>query len=310
MGSQYMDNYENTAGLIFNIVHGSFVDGPGIRTTIFLKGCPLSCVWCCNPEGQSFDPQLRVISTRCNGCGRCIGACAKGALKLINGVVKVDRRRCDGCGKCTEVCWFDALDIWGKRYTVEEIFEIVLKDKSFYESSGGGLTIGGGEATCYPEFCLGLIRRCHDSNINVAIDTCGYVSSVPGLEVLKQADYILFDIKGLDDENHRRNTGVSNRLILNNLQMLNSLGKRIIIRIPVIPGYNDQDSEIENIAKLLSGLKSVERVDLISFHEFGEVKYQQLDRDYPVSTEAMSEQDQQEIKALFEGYGLKTQLGG
>jgi len=305
-----MDNYINAKGLIFNIVHGSFVDGYGIRTTIFLKGCPLRCVWCCNPEGQGFKPQVKVISTHCNGCGRCVEACNKAAVAIVDGCVKIDRSLCNGCGKCAEKCWFDALDIFGKEYTAKEMFEIIARDQAFYNASGGGLTIGGGEATCYPEFCLGLIHLCHDAGINVAIDTCGYVSSGPGLEVLKQADLILFDIKGLNNEAHIRNTGFSNKMILENLQILCDSGKKIIIRIPLIPDYNDSGHELKDIAKLLSRLKCIERVDLIAFHEFGKTKYRQLNMNYAVSTSLIPEQRQEEVKALFESYGLNTQLGG
>jgi glycyl-radical enzyme activating protein len=305
-----MTDFGKAKGLIFNIVHGSFVDGYGIRTTIFLKGCPLRCVWCCNPEGQQFEPELKVVEEHCNGCGKCVDACPVNAVAIEDGRVKIDRSLCDGCGECAETCWFDALEIFGKPYTAKEMFDIMVKDKAFYESSGGGLTIGGGEATYYPEFCLELISLCHEAGINVAIDTCGYIQSELGLEVLRQADLLLFDIKGMDDEKHMAATGVSNKLIHKNLHMLNDLGKSIIIRIPVIPGHNDSDEELESMAKMLSGLKSVERVDLIFFHEFGKVKYRQLGKEYKMPKISASPERQQEIKELFESYGFKTQLGG
>ncbi|MGI5971653.1 MAG: glycyl-radical enzyme activating protein [Oscillospiraceae bacterium] len=305
-----MENYSEARGLIFNIVHGSFVDGHGIRTTIFLKGCPLRCVWCCNPEGQKFNPQLKLTASHCNGCGRCVDACPQNAISIIDNCVSVDRSLCDNCGKCVEKCWFDALGMFGQWYTAAEMFEIVRKDKPFYDSSGGGLTIGGGEATWYPEFCLGLIELCHNAGISVAIDTCGYVDTELGLEVLKKADLLLFDIKSLDDEIHKRNTGVSNGLILRNLKMLSDMGKSIIIRIPVIPGYNDSETGLREIADLLRGLKSIERVDLIAFHEFGKVKYDQLGMEYKVVASPIPDKRQQELKELFESYGLKTQLGG
>lgn len=305
-----MGAYDNARGLIFNIVHGSFVDGYGIRTTIFLKGCPLRCQWCCNPEGQSFRQELKVTYTHCSGCGDCLDKCANQALSLENGVVKVDWSRCRDAGDCVKSCWFDAMEMAGKWYTVDEMFQIVKRDQPFYDSSGGGLTIGGGEATWYPEFCLGMIERCHKAGIKVAIDTCGYVDTPLGLEVLKQADLLLFDLKGIDEVRHKENTGVSNQLILRNLKQVNEWRKSIIIRIPVIPGYNDSPEELTAMAELLSTLGSVERLDLIAFHEFGRVKYDQLGMEYRVKSHPIDPQRQQELKEFFQSYGLNVQLGG
>lgn len=299
--------------LIFNTVRGSFVDGWGIRTTIFLKGCPLRCKWCCNPEGQRLEPELKIIYEHCTGCGACIPACPKGALSLREGRVACDRAKCDGCGACISACVPGALDLFGKPCSAREMFELVRRDKSFYDISGGGLTIGGGEASLFPEFCSELIELCHGDGIPVAIDTCGYTVRPESLAVLENADLLLYDIKGVDPDRHQADTGLPNGMIWDNLYHLANLGKPdIIIRIPVIPGHNDDEATLREIAVRLSGLTSVKRVDLICYHQYGMTKYRQLDRPYPLGDEVqpIPEPRQQELLALFRSYGLNAQLGG
>lgn len=293
---------------VFNVVHGSFVDGWGIRTTVFLKGCPLRCLWCCNPESQRPQPELQVVEEHCSGCGRCLDRCPAGALRLEGGRVQVDRDKCDGCGKCVTSCWPGALALWGRTRTAEDVFAECLRDRSFYDQSGGGVTLSGGEATLQPEFCLEMLRLCHGEGISVAIDTCGQVTTPEGLEVLRRADLILFDIKGLDPEAHRRNTGVSNRVILENLRRMEAWGKEVIIRYPIIPHHNRQ--EAEDIARLLSGLGCVRRVDLIPYHQYGTGKYQQLGRRYTLEEESLSREEQQALLERFSALGLNAQLGG
>lgn len=305
-----MKDYSQAKGLIFNIVHSSFVDGWGIRTTIFLKGCPLRCIWCCNPEGQSLKPELKITYANCDGCGACISACPQNALSINNEKIHVDRSLCTGCGKCCDGCFTDALGIFGTWYTAEQMFEIVKKDKPFYLQSGGGLTIGGGEATLYPEFCLGLIQLCHGDGIEVAIDTCGYVTSNLGMQVLKSADLLLFDIKGLDDPRHISNVKVSNKKILENLQILSQADKPIIVRMPIIPGYNDSKEELSQAAKLLVSLKSLKRLDILPVHQYGKTKYRQLDMSYALDCESISDERQQELLTFFLNYGLNAQIGG
>lgn len=305
---------DNKSGLIFHIIRGSFVDGYGVRTTVFLKGCPLSCIWCCNPEGQHGHPEIKFTPSECDGCGRCVPVCPTNAIQLEpksgGDRIKIDRELCTNCGKCIEVCYTGALDCFGKYYTVDELFDIVKKDEQFYRTSGGGVTIGGGEPTFQPLFTYALLRKCKENYIHTAVDTCGYTLTSEGLKVLEEADLLLYDIKGIDPKEHFKNTSVSNELILSTLKRLDAMGKTIIIRVPIVPGYTDSAQNIESTAKFLSRLKSVERVDLLAYHEYGGVKYGQLGREYKLHIQLPTEEQLNAIKATFERYGLNVQLGG
>lgn len=306
-----MGKYAHATATVFNIVHGSFVDGWGIRTTIFLKGCPLRCKWCCNPEGQQFRPELRYFESHCNGCGRCVSLCSKGAIRKSGEKITVDRRLCDGCGECVSSCYYRALGLFGQEYTVDEIFAIVQRDTAFYRNSGGGVTIGGGEATRQPKFCLGLMERCHEAGIPVAIDTCGYITTELGMEVLRQADLLLFDIKGLDSLSHLEGTGVPNDVIWHTLEQLEQWGKDVIVRLPIIPGYANSDTELVKIAEKLSQMHCVKRCDILPFHEYGKSKYAELGMEYPVAdVEPVSAERQARILDLFREKGLTAQIGG
>jgi len=305
---------DNKSGLIFHIIRGSFVDGYGVRTTVFLKGCPLRCIWCCNPEGQQGHPEIKFTPSECDGCGRCLQICPTNAIQLNpqpgDDKPRIDREVCTDCGECIEVCYTGALDCFGKYCTVDELFDIVKKDEQFYRASGGGVTIGGGEPTFQPLFTYALLRKCRENYIHTAVDTCGYTLTSEGLKILEEADLLLFDLKGLDPKEHLRNTGVSNEPILTNLKRLDAMGKAIIIRVPIVPGYTDSAQNIKSTAEFLSGLKSVERVDLLAYHEYGGVKYGQLGREYKLHIQPPTEEQLNAIKATFERYGLNVQLGG
>ncbi len=255
-------------------------------------------------------PELQFIAEHCDGCGRCVDKCPKGAISQVcpGELVTVDRSLCDGCGACVKACWPGAFNIWGTPRTAEDVFEECLKDEHFYRESGGGVTLSGGEATLWPRFCLEMIERCHERDIHVALDTCGYITTDEGMEVFKQADTLLFDVKGLNPETHMANTGKSNDVILKNLSLAEEMGKDVIIRYPIIPNHNMD--EAEDIADMLCKLECVHRVDLIAFHKFGGGKYDQLGRTYEIDEDTIPKGKQDEILKLFESRGLKTQLGG
>lgn len=304
---------QNKSGLIFHIIKGSFVDGYGIRTTIFLKGCPLRCVWCCNPEGQENYPEIKLTPIQCNGCGKCVQVCPTDAIHQHmpgNGEIEIDRTLCTNCGNCIDVCNTEALDYFGKYVSVDELFDIIKKDEQFYRASGGGVTIGGGEPTFQPVFTYEFLRKCKENYIHTAVDTCGYTLTNEGFKVLEEADLLLFDLKGMDPKEHLKNTGVSNEPILRNLKRLDAMGKAIIIRVPVIPGYTDSAQNIKETTEFLSKLKSVERVDLLAYHEYGAVKYGQLGRVFELDVQPPDEGYLNDIRETFKRYGLKVQLGG
>ncbi len=301
-------------GIVFHIIRGSFVDGYGIRTTVFLKGCPLRCLWCCNPEGQLKQLQIKYTPSACNSCGRCAEVCPYNAIQIgPDKRALLNRELCTDCGQCIDVCFTGALSFFGKVMTVDEVWDIVKQDERYYRSSGGGVTIGGGEPTFQPYFTYALMKRCQENHIHVALDTCGYVDSKPVLRCLEEADLLLFDLKGLDEARHRDNTGVSNELILKNLIRLDAMGKAIIIRLPLIPGYTDSEINIEATAKLISGLKSVERVDLLAYHLYGSTKYEQLgmpDRLRMLNIQPLGGERLAAVMDVFCRYDIKVQIGG
>lgn len=309
-----IDTYEDATGIVFHIIHGSFVDGHGVRTTVFLKGCPLRCLWCCNPEGQAECPEIKITSGKCNRCEKCMRICPNRAI-LLNGEgenvrVSIDRDLCTNCKECIDVCFTGALEVFGKDMSAGEVFHIVQQDRLYYQYSGGGVTIGGGEPTSQPSFTYGLLKKCQTSGIHTAVDTCGYVMDHEGYKVLEEADLLLYDLKGMDPLEHLSHTGVSNERILDNLKRLAGMNKPIIIRAPIVPGYNDSQQGIRRMAEFLSKLKSVERVDLLPYHKYGTVKYGQLGKVYKLNVQPPDMEYMNSLKSTFEHYGLKTQVGG
>jgi len=304
-------------GVIFNIVRGSFVDGYGVRTTIFLKGCPLRCLWCCNPEGQKADPELKFITANCTKCGKCIDICPTAAIAYNiadpDKKLAIDRDKCTVCGKCVDVCFTGALEIIGKIMTIEEVMNNIKKDEIFYRQSGGGVTIGGGEATSQPKFTLALIRECKKNYIHTAVDTCGFTVTEDGFAALEEADLLLFDLKGMDPHEHKKNTGVPNEIILNNLCRLDNSKKPIIIRIPLIPGHNDSKENIEKTEDFLRSLKHIERVDIIPYHKYGKIKYIEIGRTHPLEkheNDVISPEALNGVIQTFTRHGLNVQIGG
>ncbi len=265
---------------IFNVQRFSIHDGPGIRTTVFLKGCPLKCIWCANPESQKMSPELYNVKTHCIGCGACIESCQHGTLFFGKSGIEIDRSKCHACGVCASECYSGALKMMGEERTVDEIFREIEKDTVFYDNSGGGYTLSGGEPLLQAQFCLELVEMCKNTGFHGAIETSGYGDTQDLKQLARMLDLVFFDIKEMDDRKHRSFTGVSNELIIHNLEEIQEDAKEIIIRTPVIPGLNDSIENITKIAELCNRLKRVQKWELLPYHKLGEYKYESLGRDY------------------------------
>ena len=297
-------------GMIFNIQRYSVQDGPGVRTTVFVKGCPLRCLWCSNPESQVRYPQVSHRNTLCNKCGRCLEACPRDAIALSRGGIRVHRGKCDNCGQCVPVCYPGALEVLGREATEAEVLTEARKDALFYRNSGGGVTVSGGEPLAQPEFVAGLLWRCQEAGLHTTIDTCGYAPA-PALEaVLEHTDLVLFDIKHMEEEPHRRATGVSNRRILANAVAIARSGVPMIMRLPLIQGINDGEDNVRRTARFAQEL-GVQRLDLLPYHRFGASKYANLDRHYRLNgLTSPPEEEVHRLQSLLESMGLECQVGG
>ncbi len=247
-------------------------DGDGIRTTVFFKGCPLRCVWCHNPETLTAAPQLAYFSHKCTGCGACAAVCP--AHKMLNGTHALDRTVCRACGRCVTACPNDALKVYGRTVTVDEVLTILLEDKPFYDSSGGGITLSGGECLLQADFCAALLAQCKAHGLNTAVDTCGHVPRAALDAVIPYTDTFLYDLKAFDPAVHQRCTGATNERVLDNLRYLDEHGCRIEIRIPYVPQYND--TEIDKLAAFVKNLKNVVRVRVLPYHNYAASRYTAL----------------------------------
>ncbi|MDD5222506.1 MAG: glycyl-radical enzyme activating protein [bacterium] len=271
----------SATGIVFSIQKFSTEDGPGIRTTVFLKGCPLHCPWCHNPESLSPRPELVWHALRCLGDGACLKACPEKALTRAGSVLQIDRKRCIACGICVEECPAAALEILGKKMTVTEVMAEVRKDSRYYEKSGGGVTFSGGEPTLQSEFLRELLEACRAAGLHTALDTCGQCRPETLAALLPGVNLVLFDLKTLDRDALKRFTGGQLDLILDNLRLADSRGIPIWVRVPVIPGYTDSPANIEAIARLVgSDLRHVERLDLLAFSNLCLAKYEQLGMEF------------------------------
>ena len=267
-------------GIIFDIQNYAIYDGPGIRTIIFLKGCPLTCIWCQNPESQELNPQLSYFSEKCIGCGTCVAVCPNDALQLIDKKVIRDKDKCTVCGQCINACPQNVRDIIGKYVSVEELIELVVRDKPFYDNSGGGVTISGGEPTVQLEFLLNLLGALKNEKIHTAIETCGYFNDDIIPKLVNLVDLFLFDIKHIDSNRHRNYTGVSNEKILTNFRtILSKVGnERIIPRIPLIPSVNTDEKVINKIGEFLRGANYNGPIHLMPYNKLARTKYEKIGR--------------------------------
>jgi pyruvate formate lyase activating enzyme len=299
-------------GIIFNIQKYSIHDGPGIRTTVFLKGCPLRCQWCHNPEGQSAEPELALWPSRClRECRECISVCDRLALAKKDSLISLDKDKCDLCGKCAEVCPSRAVEIAGRQWRVEEVMKEVEKDLMFHDESGGGVTFSGGEPMMQPEFLQALLEESKKRGIHTVVDTCGFAKPDVLDRISEKVDLFLYDLKVLDEGKHRRFTGGSNKLVLENLKKLDQQEKEVIVRIPVIPGVNDGKKDIEEILKFLRSLKNIHRLSLLPYHDLGKEKYRRFTLPYKIGTiQSPSRELIEKIKKRLESSGYQVTVGG
>lgn len=256
-------------GEVFNIQRYCMNDGPGIRTAVFMKGCPLNCLWCHNPESRKKEPQILCRTVKCRSCGQCAMICPMQCHRIENGKHVSDFSDCILCGRCVEDCLPGALEIVGRKYTAEEVIQIVKKDRAFYDNSGGGMTVTGGEPFMQPEFLLELLKLAKEENIHTAIETCGFVKPEILESVLDYTDLFLFDYKETDPERHDQYTGVYPQLILQNLDFLGKVGKDVILRCPIIPGYNDREDHFRGIAATADRYENIKRIDVEPYHNLG-----------------------------------------
>lgn len=274
---------DKDCGIVFNIQRYSVHDGPGIRTLVFLKGCPLRCLWCSNPESQETPPQAAYNADKCLGCGRCVAVCPQQALRLEQDGIHRDRERCDpACRACAEICPGQALTFYGRIMTARDVLHKVEEDAAFYARSGGGLTLSGGEPLLQTDFCLAILKEAEHRAVHTAMESCGQAPEETILAACDKLDYLLFDIKHLDDDAHRKATGMGNATILRNLAAVRSAYPRLPIhlRTPLIPGINDDDTLIRRILELAQSIHAV-RYELLPYHRMGEQKYRYLGRKYP-----------------------------
>ncbi len=357
-------------GTIFNIQKFSVHDGPGIRTTVFFKGCPLRCKWCHNPEGQCLEQELVIFDSRCLGCGMCIPVCPNRALepvftlstdnkqsdtqiadetadKAANAArvitidtvgetksgdavhatdtkdtrgaedrpgavspIVTDRQKCTVCGKCAEICPAAAREMAGKKVTSDWVINEILKDRIFYEQSGGGVTFSGGEPLMQPQFLCDLLLRCKDEGINTAVDTSGYAPFKVVEQVASLADIFLYDVKIMDPGKHAKYTGVSNELVLDNLSRLSQIHQLIIARMPIIPGMNDGEQNIRDTGKFLSKL-NIRQINILPYHNIGSDKYTRLGKAYCLKDVSQPDtEDMSKVKKQLEEFGLTVKIGG
>jgi len=292
--------------VVLSITRMTVHNGPGMRTLILFKGCPLHCLWCSTPESQKSEPEIAVFPDKCILCNQCVPSCPSDAISLTDKTLCINRSLCDSCGRCATVCYAEAIRILGQPMSIEELLAEVLKDMIFYRHSGGGVTLSGGEPLLDIEFTKKLLQAFKEDNINTGIDTCGNVPWAIIEQILPKVDFFLWDIKHMDAEKHRKLTGVSNELILSNARTVSEQSVPIYIRLPLIPGYNDSEENIRATCEFASGLSSLVQFDILPLHHLGKARYDSLDRSYPIADiPLIPDSVLQDTKRLVESYGLQ-----
>ena len=263
-------------GNIFDMQRFCVHDGPGIRTTVFFKGCPLRCVWCHNPESQKSGPSVAYYAHKCALCGACANKCETNSHSFANGEHTFNRTNCTACGKCAKACPFGAIELLGKTVSAAEVIDEVMRDQLFYKNSGGGVTFSGGEPLMQPAFLAACLTLAKEKGLHTCIETCGFASEETIKRITPLVDLVLFDIKETDDERHRLYTGVSSQTIINHLRLMDDLGAKIVLRCPIIPNKNLRDGHLCSIARLAASLKHISEVQVMAFHTLGSSKYEAL----------------------------------
>ena len=298
-------------GIIFDIKRFAVHDGPGIRTTVFFKGCPLHCLWCHNPEGISEGQELMVRSSRCARCYTCIDACSRGAISRKSGPISVDRAKCDLCGDCVQVCMYEALEMAGRVVSVKDIVQEIERDRIFFEQSGGGVTLSGGEPMNQPDFCQGLLAEMNRRSIHAALDTSGLASWDALWKCAARADLVLYDLKIMNGKKHLEYTGVPNAQVLENLRKLAAAKKDIVARIPLMSGVNDDEVNLGAVIDFLRRLETVKKVSLLRYHQGGREKSKNLGLESSFRIyDPPSEKRMEEIRREFADAGFHVKIGG
>jgi pyruvate formate lyase activating enzyme len=294
-------------GIIFDIKKFSIHDGPGIRTTVFLKGCPLRCRWCHNPESQAPGPELMYRPNQCILCEVCLSACPQGAISRTGDVIITNGEKCTLCGACVEVCYPQAREMVGRQATVTEVMAEIEDDIPFYEESSGGVTFSGGEPLIQADFVLALLRACKKKGLHTAVDTCGHVPWEIFDRIREHVDLFLYDLKLIDDARHREFTAASNTLILKNLQALSQLGHRIVLRLPIVPGITDGEENIRQIGTFAASLPHFDDIDVLPYYHAAVEKYRRLNRVYSLpEVRPPSDERMAQIRQMLRECGLSV----